>query len=47
MQYIGERNSSGEMHGKGSLTLLNGDKYSGDFVNDNMHGKYEETLIEL
>jgi hypothetical protein len=35
-EYDGDLNELGEKHGRGVLILENGDRYIGDFVDDNM-----------
>ena len=39
MKYTGERNSSGERHGQGIMTYVDGSKYTGEWQDGEMHGQ--------
>ena len=44
-EYIGELNSKGEAHGKGTFTSTDGDIYKGTFYENKFNGYCKQVLI--
>ena len=45
-KYKGEVNIKGEKHGEGEINFPNGEKYVGNFVNNNYHGFGTYTFVD-